>query len=166
MSNELTLVSNQLAIETQNLDLVSIRMDDKRYPRIHQFSREQLTYGLMKIVGMAFMLKGVTAENDALQFIATELANALLEDNEGIGTRVLTFPEISRAVRRGVLTKEMYGISVASLYKILTDYVKGEGCRASERAEQNKRKALREAFEKSPASVMISAYAGEMLNNK
>lgn len=165
MNNELAIVNSQVAVRDTSIDLVELRMNADKFPRIHQFAPDQATYGMAKIVTQAFLLKGIQADPDNIQFIASELTSELLADNERIGTRVLTFPEISRAIRKAILTTDMYGISVATLYKVLTDYVKGEGHRASKEAEQRREKATREAFEKSPINTMLQAYAGAMRNN-
>ncbi|MBQ5593892.1 MAG: hypothetical protein IIU76_04850, partial [Bacteroidales bacterium] len=74
--------------------------------------------------------------------------------------------EIKRVVRKSVLGqgKEMYGISVSSIFQALADYCKGEGKVADKEAKQiaSKQKELRNSI----IAPMIQGYAETMVKQQ
>ena len=120
---------------------------------------------MTKVVSQAFLYKGQAADPTNIQFISCSLVDELRADLDKMGTKHLSFAEISRVVKRAVLRDEMYGISVASLYKVIIEYVKGEGHRISQEARQKKEEQERESLKQSVIAPMLQAYAGRLIKN-
>ena len=166
MNNEITTTNGQLMTPASNqVSLLEMRMDEKRFPRIGTFSREQAVFEMSKIVSQAFLYKGQAADPKNIQFISCSLVDELQADLDKLGTRNISFAEISRVVKRAVLQDDMYGISVASLYKVIIEYVKGEGHRISQEARQKKEEQERESLKQSVIAPMLQAYAGRLIKN-
>ena len=89
----------------------------------------------------------------------------LQADLDKLGTRNISFAEISRIVKRAVLQDDMYGISVASLDKVIIEYIKGEGHRLQQEVSERKRKSEQERIKNSVIAPMLQAYAGELLKH-
>ena len=160
MSNDqlMTPASNQVS-------LLDIRKDAKRFPRLHTYSREQAVTEMSKIVSQAFLYKGQAADPNNIQFISCSLVDELQVDLDRLGTRFLSFAEISRIIKRAVLQDEMYGISVASLYKVIAEYVKGEGLKLQQQVKEEQNKVQHEYIKNSVVAPMLQAYAGQLLKN-
>lgn len=166
MNNNLTTTDNQLMTpEATQASLLEIRMDAKRYPRLHTYTREQAVTEMTKVVSQAFLYKGQAADPTNIQFISCSLVDELRADLDKMGTKHLSFAEISRVVKRAVLRDEMYGISVASLYKVIIEYVKGEGHKLQREVLERKRKTDQEQIKNSVIAPMLQAYAGQLLKN-
>lgn len=166
MNKEMTTTNNQLMTPASNqVSLLEMRMDEKRFPRIGAFPREQAVFEMSKIVSQAFLYKGQAADPKNIQFISCALVDELQADLDKLGTRNISFAEISRVVKRAVLQDDMYGISVASLYKVIIEYVKGEGHRISQEAKQKKEEQERESLKQSVIAPMLQAYAGRLIKN-
>ena len=90
------------------------------------------------IIMMAFQFRGQQADAQTIIQMSSSLIDILNEDEYGIGTKYLSFEEIKRVVRKAALGqgKEMYGISVSSLFQALADYCRGEGRMADKEAKQ------------------------------
>ena len=158
--------NNQLITPASNqVSLLDIRKDAKRFPRLHTYSREQAVTEMSKIVSQAFLYKGQAADPTNIQFISCSLVDELQADLDRLGTRFLSFAEISRIVKRTVLQDEMYGISVASLYKVIVEYVKGEGLKLQQQVKEEKNKVQQEYIKNSVVAPMLQAYAGQLLKN-
>ena len=140
-------------------------MDEKRFPRIGAFTREQAVFEMSKIVSQAFLYKGQAADPNNIQFISCSLVDELQADLDNLGTKHISFGEISRVVKRAVLQDEMYGISVASLYKVIIEYVKGEGHKLQQEVLERKRKSEQEQIKNSVIAPMLQAYAGQLLKH-
>ena len=140
---------NALTTQTQS-SLVEIRTDDKRFPRLYKYSREEAVNQMNMIIMMAFQFRGQQADAKTIFQMSSSLIDILNEDEYGIGTRFLSFEEIKRVVRKAALgqSREMYGISVSSLFQVLADYCKGEGRSADIEAKEiaSKRKSLRDSI--------------------
>lgn len=107
--------------------LLEMRADFNRFPRIKTMPREQVVMGMAKIVSQAFLYRGQAADPTNIQFISSALVQELLEDDK-FGSGNLSLAEIQVVVKRAVLGgSELFGISVASLYKVIIEFVKGEG---------------------------------------
>ena len=158
--------NNQLMTPASNqVSLLDIRKDAKRFPRLHTYSREQAVTEMSKIVSQAFLYKGQVADPTNIQFISCSLVDELQADLDRLGTRFLSFAEISRIVKRAVLQDEMYGISVASLYKVIVEYVKGEGLKLQQQVKEEQNKVQHEYIKNSVVAPMLQAYAGQLLKN-
>ena len=166
MNNEITTTNGQLMTPASNqVSLLEMRMDEKRFPRIGAFPREQAVLEMSKIVSQAFLYKGQAADPTNIQFISCSLVDELQADLDKLGTRNISFAEISRIVKRAVLQDDMYGISVASLYKVIIEYVKGEGHKLQQEVLERKRKSEQEQIKNSIVAPMLQAYAGQLLKN-
>ena len=155
---------NQLAtIPAEKATLVDIRSDKKRFPRLVSYRREDAISQMNMIIMMAFQYRGQQADVQTIMQISASLIDILNEDEYGIGTKFLSFEEIKRVVRKAALGqgKEMYGISVSSLFQALADYCKGEGKMADKQAKEN---ACRIAETKNAIMAsMIQGYSEQML---
>ena len=166
MNNEITTTNDQLMTPASNqVSLLEMRMDEKRFPRIGAFPREQAVFEMSKIVSQAFLYKGQAADPKNIQFISCSLVDELQADLDKLGTRNISFAEISRIVKRSVLQDEMYGISVASLYKVIIEYVKGEGHRLHQQVAEMMRNREEREIKNSVIAPMLQAYAGQLLKN-
>ena len=166
MNNEITTTNGQLMTPASNqVSLLEMRMDEKRFPRIGAFPREQAVFEMSKIVSQAFLYRGQAADPKNIQFISCALVDELQSDLDRLGTKHISFGEISRVVKRAVLQDDMYGISVASLYKVIIEYIKGEGHRLQQEVSERKRKSEQEQIKNSVIAPMLQAYAGELLKH-
>lgn len=166
MNNEMTTTNGQLMTPASNqVSLLEMRMDAKRFPRIGAFPREQAVFEMSKIVSQAYLYKGQAADPKNIQFISCALVDELQSDLDRLGTKHISFGEISRVVKRAVLQDDMYGISVASLYKVIIEYIKGEGHRLQQEVSERKRKSEQEQIKNSVIAPMLQAYAGQLLKN-
>lgn len=162
----MTTTNGQLMTPASNqVSLLEMRMDAKRFPRIGAFPREQAVFEMSKIVSQAFLYRGQAADPKNIQFISCALVDELQSDLDRLGTKHISFGEISRVVKRAVLQDDMYGISVASLYKVIIEYIKGEGHRLQQEVSERKRKSEQEQIKNSVIAPMLQAYAGQLLKN-
>jgi hypothetical protein len=114
---------------------------------------------------MAFQIRGQQADTQSVVQMSATLIDILMEDEYGIGTRYLSFEEIKRVIRKASLgqSREMYGISVSSLFQALADYCKGEGRMADKEAKEivSRQREVRNSI----IAPMIQGRIEEMLNN-
>lgn len=155
---------NQLtSIPAERATLVDIRTDNNRFPRLHTYRKEEAVTQMNVIILMAFQLRGQNADVQTIMQMSSSLIDILNDDDYGIGTKYLSFEEIKRVVKKAVLgqAREMYGLSVSSLFQALADYCKGEGRMADKEAKEiaSKRKELRESI----IAPLLQGYSGEML---
>ena len=130
---------NQMTtIPAEKATLVDIRTDNKRFPRLYTYKREEAMPQMNMIIMMAFQYRGQQADAQSILQMSSSLIEILNEDEYGIGTKYLTFEEIKRVIKRAALGqgKEMYGISVSSLFQALADYCRGEGRLADQQAKE------------------------------
>ena len=115
--------------------LVEIRRDPERFPRIGSFSAETAAARMLSIVWAASLYRNQDLSDDKLAFISSALVAEIMNDRK-YGLRQLSWEEIGVAIRAAVLGegREMYGISVASLFTALVDYAKGDGHEADKKA--------------------------------
>ena len=154
MSNELTNYNPQRA------SLLDMRADAVTFPRIKTMPVEQAVSGMSQIVTQAFLYKGIAAESNNIRFIASSLVGEILEDSK-FGASDLSLAEIQVVIKRAVLSSDMYGISVASLYRTIMDYVKGEGHNNQKRVDAMKGTPS----VASPVNTMLQASAGHFIKN-
>ena len=162
MNNEMTTTSSQLMTPASSqASLLDMRADAKRFPRIGTFSREQAVFEMSKIVSQAFLYKGQAADSKNIQFISCALVDELQSDLDGLGTKNISFEEISRIVKRAILTDDIF-LSVSSFYKVIMNYIKGEGHQLQKQIIAERKKADLEQIKKSPVYQMLTASAAEM----
>ena len=155
---------NQLTtIPAEKATLVDIRTDNRRFPRLHTYRREDAIAQMNMIIMMAFQFRGQQADTLTIVQMSSSLIDILNDDEFGIGTKFLSFEEIKRVVRKAALGqgKEMYGISVSSLFQALADYCKGEGRMANTQAREiaAKQRDTKDAI----MASMIQGYSEQML---
>lgn len=131
-------MNNLVKCPTEKATLVDIRTDSKKFPRLYTYSREDAVRQMNIIILMAFQFRGQQADVQTITQMSHSLIEILNEDEYGIGTKYLTFEEIKRIVRKAALGqgREMYGISVSSIFQALADYCKGEGKMADKEAKE------------------------------
>lgn len=160
-------MSNDVAIYGQgNVTLLDARMDAKRFPRLKTYPREEAVGYMGKIVAKAFMYRGQAADEMNVHFISSSLVDELLADTPKAGLGNLSFLEINSVIKQAVLGTEMYGISVASLYKVLLDYAKNEGHRLDQEARDRTHRESIKALKESAIAPMLQSYAGAMVRKK
>ena len=166
MNNEMTKTSSQLMTPASSqASLLDMRADAKRFPRIGTFSREQAVLEMSKIVSQAFLYRGQAVDLTNIQFISSALVDELLEDDK-YGAGYLSLAEIQVVVKRAVLGgSEMFGISVASLYKVIMEFVKGEGHRNQQQVLEQRKKDTERILKESALAPMLQAYKGEFIRN-
>ena len=154
---------NEFIVPTGQATLVDIRTDSKTFPRLHTYDRAEAVGQMNIILLMAFQYRGQQADAYTINQMSNSLIELLLEDEYSLGMKYLTFEEIKRIVRKAALGqgKEMYGISVSSIFQALADYCKGEGKMASQQA----RVILEQKRELARAIVapMIDSYANTLI---
>lgn len=159
-------MNNELVTTTNNqVSLLDIRMDAKRFPRLKEYTREQAVFEMSKIVTQAFLFRGQTADPTNIQFISCNLVDELQANLDKLGTNQITFAEISRVVKKAVLESDMYGISVASLYKVIIEYIKGEGHRLHKEAVELKRQEEEKKLKDSIIAPMLQSYSGALVKH-
>lgn len=154
---------NEMTTTGQKATLVEIRTDNRKFPRLHTYQRDEAIRYMNMIIIMAFQYRGQNADTQTIVQMSASLIDILLEDEYGIGTRFLSFEEIKRVVRRAALGqgKEMFGISVSSIFQALADYCKGEGRKADNEAKQIV--ARQREMRQSIIAPMIQGHIEEML---
>ena len=159
-------MSNEIAnYNPGQASLLEMRADATRFPRINTMSREQAVSGLIRIVSQAFLYRGQAADPVNVQFISNALLNELLEDDK-YGAGYLSLAEIQVIVKRAVLGgSEMFGISVASLYKVIMEFVKGEGHLDQQQVLEQRKKETERILKESALAPMFQAYTGEFIRN-
>lgn len=159
-------MSNEIAnYNPGQASLLEMRADATRFPRIKTMSREQAVSGLIRIVSQAFLYRGQAADHVNVQFISNALLNELLDDDK-YGAGYLSLAEIQVIVKRAVLGgSEMFGISVASLYKVIMEFVKGEGHRNQQQVLEQRKKETERILKESALAPMLKAYTGEFIRN-
>lgn len=140
--------------------LLDMRRNSEKFPRICRIPREEAIPQMAMIVHNAFLYKGHNADPTTIQFIASALCDELVADNEKVGTKWISLAEIAKVVKKAVLTDENFvSVSVASLYKVVVAYAKGEGSQLEKDIRSGR--ALPEE-----THPMITAYAGKMIRRK
>ena len=160
-------MSNEIAnYNPGQASLLEMRADATRFPRINTMSREQAVSGLIRIVSQAFLYRGQAADPVNVQFISNALLNELLEDDK-YGAGYLSLAEIQVVVKRAILGgSEMFGISVASLYKVIMEFVKGEGHRNQQQVLEQRQKETERILKESALAPMLQAYTEEFIRNQ
>ena len=142
--------------------LLEMRADATRFPRLKTLPREQAVSGLTRIISQAFLYRGQTADPVNVQFIANALLDELLEDGK-YGAGNISLAEIRVVVKRAVLESDMFGISVASLYKVIIEFVKGEGHLNQVKIWEARRKEKDKRLQASGLTPMLRAFTAEFI---
>ena len=135
-NNELTATQPTLVSYNPRVDLVQIRRHPETYPRIGTTPRAEAVAKMVPIVYAAFLYRGQETDDTKVAFISSALVDEIQADPQ-FGLRTLSWMEIGMVIRRAVLggARELYGVSVASLYGALVDYARGEGHEADKLAK-------------------------------
>lgn len=162
MNNDLTTSNSALVnFNPRRSSLLEMRQHPELFPRIKTLPREQAVFEMSKIVSQAFLYRGQAADQTTIQFISSALVQEILDDDK-FGASSLSLAEIQVVVKRAVLGgSEMFGISVASLYKVIMDFVKGEGHRNQKQVDQSKASTS----QSHPGNVMLQAAAAGFTKN-
>ena len=149
------------------LDLVEVRMDSQKYPRIKAMPATASVPGVVQIILAALAYTGRHLLDSEVERMAASLLQELLNDYDGVGTANITLDELNYCVRRAILGlgPEMYGVNVASLYKVACDYCLNEGRQAQETANSRHARQRKAQLAASPVGAMLETYAGRMLGN-
>lgn len=128
-----------LAIYNYNpsVELVDIRLHPEIFPRIKDTPEDAAINRMVQLVFAAFLYRGQEAQPDKVRFIATALVQEINMDRR-FGLPSLSWAEIGMVIRNAVLSKDLYGVSVATLYSALVDYCRGEGHEAAKKAFESK----------------------------
>ena len=166
MSNEMTTTSSALEnLNPGRASLLEMRADSTRFPRIKSVPREQAVFEMTKIVTQAFLYRGQAADVTTIQFISSSLVDELLADDK-YGASSISFAEIQVVVKRAILGgSEMFGISVASLYKVIMEFVKGEGHLNQQKIWEARRKEEDKRLQASAITPMLRAFTGEFVKD-
>lgn len=161
--NDLTTNTGQLMTPVSSqTTLMEMRRDPQRFPRIGSIPREQAVAEMAKIVTQAFLYRGQNVDSTQINFIATALLDELLADQEQIHTRNISFAEVSKVIKRAVMTQDIY-LSVSSLYRIITDYIKTEGSQLQNEIDRARLARRKEEMRRSIVAPMLQAYAGKLI---
>lgn len=162
MSNEITTTTGIVDYNPTRASLKEMRADSQRFPRLNSLAKAEAVEGMTRIVSQAFLYKGQTADPTNIRFIASALVDELLEDTTH-GAGFLSLGEIQVIVKRAVLSSDMFGISVSSLYKAIMTFVKGEGCINQREVDAQKKTRRDKRVQTSGLNPMIRAYTGDFL---
>lgn len=158
--NEVTIYQ-----QPQNVSLVDMRADSRRFPRLATIDQETAQHRLQGIVAMAYTYTGRQYQPADLTLVAHGLYTELMLDEDGVGTKNISVEEIGYAIRRAILSTEMYGINVVSLYKAVRSYCVGEGHYAQQQANERRAAERKAQLKASAPGAMLDSYAGQMLLN-
>lgn len=140
--------------------LAEIRADKERFPRLLRLDRESAIKQLNAILLMAFTYRNQPSDVHTISMMSSNLYELLLLDEYNIGTKYISMEEIHRVVRKAALGqgKEMYGVSVSSVFQAIADYCKGEGKTAQEQAVREHQHLI-EANRQKLIGPMIDRYS-------
>jgi len=144
--------------------LLQMRCDPVTFPRLNTIPKETAIEQMSLIVQQAFLYRGQEMNPDNIHFIAAAVIEEILTERQ-FGSDNLSMAEIQVIVKKAVLSGEMYGVSVATIYKAVTDYAKGEGHLHQVEADNQAREQRKEELKKSIIAPMLQAYAGEFIRN-
>lgn len=160
MENALTTNSTN-ALTPIDATPLEMRTDTARFPRLHTIRREDAIGQMIEIVRAAAIYRGAKIEAAEVAAVAAALVDELNADTR-YGLRFISFAEIRRAVRTACLETEMYGVNVASLYRAIVAYAKGEGQSAAAQAATQERNRRTSA----PQTAINAAAATLIKNNR
>lgn len=156
-------MTNELTTQSQQPTLLEIRMDSKKYPRLVRIPKDDAVKAMVKIVSQAFLYRGQTADANLIGFTASALYDELMAEDKH-GAKFLAIEEISIVVKKAVLESDIY-ISVASLYRAVIEFCKGEGPKIQQEAASIMHRQEQESLRNSVVAPMLQAYAGALVKN-
>lgn len=158
-------MNSELTIRGEVFDLVEIRMDPNKYPRLKNLPPATAVSSIAEVIGGAVTYAGKQIPQEDIELMAASLLYELRQDHDGIGTANITVEEIGHCVRRALLGlgPEMYGINVVSLYKVICDYCLHEGRDAQVTANQRHSALRKAALKQSGVKAMLDSCAGAMV---
>lgn len=160
---EMTITNSQLMTPVSSqVSLKEMREDPRKYPRVGSIPRGQAAAEMSKIVTQAFLYRGQNVDPTQINFIATALVDELISDPDKMHTGNISFAEVSRVIKRTVMTQDIF-LSVSSLYRIIIDYIRKEGSQYQEEIDRARLAKRKEGIRNSVIAPMLQAYAGEML---
>ena len=154
---ENTLTTNRNALTPIEATPLEMRMDAQRFPRLATISREDAITQMIDVVRAAAIYRNAKMDAQEIAVTAAALVDELNADTR-LGLKFISFAEIRRAVRTAVLETEMYGVNVASLYRAIVAYAKGEGTQATKAAQMQQSRT-------SAPQVAIDAAAAALIKN-
>lgn len=124
-----------LALFNPAVDLVQIRLHPEIFPRVGKTAEDEAIAKMTPLVYGAFLYRGNDANGDTVRFIATALVREIMNDTK-YGLKTLSWLEVGMVIRNAVLggAKELFGVSVATLFSALIDYARNEGHEAAKLA--------------------------------
>ena len=145
--------------------LLEMRADSARFPRVKAVPRVQAIVEISKIVSQAFLYRGQAADVNNIQFISTSLVDELLADDR-YNASSISFAEIQVVVKRAILGgSDIFGISVSSLYKVIMDYVTGEGHNNQKIIDEMRRRDIDQSLRSSALGARIQSFSEEFAKN-
>lgn len=158
-------MSNEITTYAKSPSFVDMRLDRQTYPRLESVTRDQAIGNLAKIVTQAALYRGQDMKPETIEFISVSLYDEMMADTQ-YKLRTISFAEIQKVVKTAVLGgAEMFGVSVASLYKIIVDYAKGEGHRAALEVIKMKEEERQNSIKQSIIAPILNACAGALVKH-
>ena len=161
---ERTELTTEVAAPRGEELLLAARLDGKTYPRLSHYTRPEAVAQMKPIVMMAYNYRGQNMAPDTVEVVSSALVDELLRNE--YGTASISFAEIREVIRREVLLAENFYISVASLYRVIITYAKGQGTELQRKAAKIAQDRTQAEMRKSVVGTIVSAYAGEFLLNQ
>ena len=162
MNNEITMSNQAVAnLNPAGATLLEMRSNPSAFPRVSSVPREAAIFEMTKIVTQAFLYRGQTTDLATINFISTSVVDELLADKV-YNASSISFAEIQVIVKREILSGDVFGVSVASIYRIILDYVKGEGHLLQKQVND---RITKDRKVNPTLDTMLSAYSSKLINN-
>ena len=154
------------ALTIANVSPLEIRRDSVKYPRLHQYEKEDAIARLSDIVINAYLYTGRRADTAEVRFIASALYDELLSEDK-YHAKYITLEEIERAVKKALFGDKDLFISVVSLYKAIMDWIKVDGHQLDTQVRQMERDENAKALKESIIAGIVGENAQNfIINNK
>ena len=138
MSSELTTTTSAVAVidhkSTAICDLVDVRLDAQRFPRVKSAEPGKAVENLRELVVAALLFRGLEQDQATVDFISANLYGCMAQEGRDVGMLELSWYEVARVIRRASLDGSLIGVSVSSLYG-LRDYCLNDGHEADKKAQ-------------------------------
>lgn len=157
-------MNNNLTIPKGKPTLLDIRLDARTYPRLHTFSREKAIERMSRTLSELFIFQGRTIDAYAIQLMSGAVIEELMDDTDNLGTRLITFEEIGRAIKKAIIEEDVF-LNSASVLRIILKYVRGDGHLVCKQAEEIQRQNAQLQLKDSIIAPMLHAYAGALVKH-
>lgn len=157
-------MNNELTIPRGKPTLLDIRLDARMYPRLHTFSREEANARMSKILTELFIFQGRSVDVYAIQLMSASVIEELMDDTYNLGTRLITFEEIGRAIKKAIIDEDVY-LNSASVLRIINKYAKGDGHIICKQAEDIMRQNAQLQLKDSIIAPMLQSYSGALVKH-